>query len=120
MLIKIDNPEKAQRIIDVLLMHKYDDMYAPQLQEWLLDIRKQLTEGERTERLKDTWRRLTDFPQYEINGLGEIRHRTDEDLIVEPIQGVDGQKHVRLTKSRGIFTLNVQQLIDKEFPEIKA
>jgi hypothetical protein len=120
MEIKIDNPERSVRIIDVLMMHKYDEMYAPQILGWLEDLKSQITQGEQTERYKDTWRRLTDFPQYEINGVGEIRHRTDEDLVVEPTQGADGSAYVRLTKSRGIFTLNVQHLINKEFPEIKA
>jgi hypothetical protein len=120
MLINIDNADRTLQVLDALLAQKYKAELEAGIHSWLKEVKAQVQEGEQTERYKDTWRRLSDFPQYEINGVGDIRHRTDEDKIIESIQGEDGQIYVRLTKSRGIFTLNVQHLINKEFPEIKA
>ncbi|WNN94584.1 HNH endonuclease [Arthrobacter phage Lewando] len=120
MLINIDNADRTLQVLDALLAQKYRAELEAGIHSWLNEVKAKVQEGQQTEYYRDTWRRLTEFPQYEINGVGEIRHRTDEDLIVEPIQGVNGDTYVRLTKSRGIFTLNVQHLINKEFPEIKA
>ncbi|UVK62900.1 HNH endonuclease [Arthrobacter phage Uzumaki] len=118
MQINIDNPERSHRILDVLMTQDYPSIYGPTLLEWLSDIRRQIIEGERTERYKDTWRRIPSFPKYEINGIGHIRHRDDEDMWVQPMP--DNNGHVRLQKSRGTYVLSVKQLIEEAFPEIKA
>ncbi|UQS94751.1 hypothetical protein SEA_ZEINA_82 [Arthrobacter phage Zeina] len=120
MLINIDNADRTLQVLEALLAQKYRAELEAGIHSWLNEVKAQVKEGMQTEHYKDTWRRLTDFPQYEINALGEVRHRTDEDLIIEPFPGTDGSTYVRLTKSRGIFTLNIKHLVEKEFPEIKA
>jgi hypothetical protein len=118
MKINIDNPERSLNIIHALLKTEYPIELRYGIQEWLVEIKNQILESERTERLKDTWRRIPSFPQYEINGVGHIRHRDDEDVWVQPMPNGDGV--VRLQKSRGTYVLSVQNLINETFPEIKA
>ncbi|WNT45462.1 hypothetical protein SEA_ARGAN_78 [Arthrobacter phage Argan] len=118
MQINIDNADRTLQVLDALLAQKYRAELEAGIHSWLNEVKAQVKEGVQTQHYKDTWRRIPSFPKYEINGVGHIRHRDDEDMWVQPMP--DNNGHVRLQKSRGTYVLSVKQLIEEAFPEIKA
>lgn len=117
MEITIENPERTLRVIDTLLLQEYPIELKSGLQSWLEEVRTQILQKERIDRFKSVWRRVPDFPKYEISGSGKVRRRDDDgEIHIEP--NPDGNSYIRLQRDRGTYILNLTELRNQAFPEI--
>lgn len=121
MLINIENPERSLRVLEALREQEYPEKLETGIRSWLEEITIKIVREERIERYRDVWRRIDDFPKYEISGTGLVRRRDaddEEELWVE--YNAQNKPYIRLTKNRGTYTIDLNELRNQIFPEIKA
>lgn len=118
MKIEIGDGARALRYLNELLLHNRSGMqYATQY--WFIELREQIVKAQDKAAVKDTWRQIETFPDYEISGGGVVRTREYKIVITPRLDAGGFDFNVFLNRGMFTYEIPVKDILEKTFPEIE-